>query len=359
MLDRRRFLMTGALLPLSNFATPAASYPERPIRIVMPYAPGGVQDTIIRSLAVPMEERLGQRLVIENKPGAAGNIGTIKVMRAEPDGYSLVLGATNNFVINQHFMKMPADPMTALVPIARAADVPLAQLTNPNVPARTLPEFIAYVKSNPGKVNFGSPSIGTVNHLMIERIKQERDLDITHVPYRGGAPAATSLLANDIQLLGVGLSSYLGHVREGKLVVLAVGTEKRFSLVPEVGTLIEAGFPGFTASNWWGLAAPVATPQSIVETLRGAVAEAQRNKAVIDRFEELGILIPNEPRRGCRRLQTLRRWSHHEQDDEQVFSGSARPRGAIGSRPREGAFIAMGSGVLGRGQDWLHGAVAQ
>jgi tripartite-type tricarboxylate transporter receptor subunit TctC len=294
MLDRRRFLMAGAALPLTKFAAHAASYPERPIRIVMPYAPGGVQDTIIRSLAVPMEARLGQKLVIENKPGAAGNIGTIEVMRAEPDGYSLVLGATNNFVINQHFMKLPADPLTALVPIARAADVPLALLTNPQVPARTLPEFIAYVKANPGKVNFGSPSIGTVNHLMIERIKQERDLDMAHVPYRGGAPAATALLANDIQLLAVGLSSYLGHVREGKLVAIAVGTEKRFSLVPEVGTLIEAGFPGFTASNWWGLAAPVATPQSVVEALRGAVADAQKTKAVTDRFEELGILIPNE-----------------------------------------------------------------
>ena len=236
MLDRRRFVTACAALPLANFAARAANYPERPIRVVMPYAPGGVQDTIIRSLAVPMEARLGQKLVIENKPGAAGNIGTIEVMRSEPDGYSLVLGATNNFVINQHFMKLPADPLTALVPIARAADVPLALLTNPQVPARTLPEFIAYVKANPGKVNFGSPSIGTVNHLMIERIKQERDLDIAHVPYRGGAPAATALLANDIQLLAVGLSSYLGHVREGKLVALAVGTEKRFSLVPETGT---------------------------------------------------------------------------------------------------------------------------
>lgn len=139
--------------------------------------------------------------MIDNKPGAAGNIGTIEVMRSEADGHTLLLGATNNFVINQHFMKMPADPLAALAPIARAADVPLALLTNPMVPARTLPEFIAYVRSNPGKVNFGSPSLGSVNHLMIERIKQELDLDMAHIPYRGGAPAVAGLLANDIQIV--------------------------------------------------------------------------------------------------------------------------------------------------------------
>lgn len=304
MINRRTFVAAAVSLPWGAGTLRAAVYPDRPIRVVMPYAPGGVQDTIIRSLAVPIEAQLGQKLVVENKPGAAGNIGTIEVMRAEPDGYSLVLGATNNFVINQHFMKLPADPLVALLPIARAADVPLALLTNPQVPARTLPEFIAYVKANPGKVNFGSPSIGTVNHLMIERIKQERDLDMTHVPYRGGAPAAAALLANDIQLLGVGLSSYLGHIREGKLVALAVGTEQRFALVPDVGTLIEAGFPGFTASNWWGLAAPAATPQTIVDRLRDAVAQAQNSKPVADRFQELGILIPREtPTQLSARLQ--------------------------------------------------------
>ena len=294
MINRRSVIGTGMLLPFTSVRSSAASYPQRPIRIVMPYAPGGVQDTIIRSLAVPIEEKLGQKLVIDNKPGAAGNIGTIEVMRSEPDGYTLLLGATNNFVINQHFMKMPADPLTALVPIAKAADVPLALLTNPMVPARTLPEFIAYVRSNPGKVNFGSPSLGTVNHLMIERIKQELDLDMAHIPYRGGAPAVAGLLANDIQMVAVGLSSYLGHLKEGKLIALAVGTENRSPLAPSVGTLIEAGFQGFTASNWWGLAAPAATPGEIIETLRTAVSQAQKTQSVIDRFEELGILIPSE-----------------------------------------------------------------
>ena len=166
------------------------SYPERPIRVIIPYTAGGVAETLMRLLAVSMEPRLGQKLVIEAKPGAAGNIGTQEVARAEPDGYTLLVAATNNFVINQFLIKMAFDPLTALAPIAKIADVPLVLFSNPAVPARTLAEFIAYARANPGKLNYGTPSSGTVNHLFIERLKQATGIDITHVPFRGSPQGA-------------------------------------------------------------------------------------------------------------------------------------------------------------------------
>src|SRR5262249_11538057 len=169
---RRQLLIAGAFAPLSAASGWAASYPERPIRVIIPYAAGGVAETVTRLLAVRMEPMLGQKLVIEAKPGAAGNIGTLEVARAEPNGYTILVAAANNFVINQLLIKLPVDPLTALTPVAKLADVPLVLFTNPTVPARTLPEFIAYARANPGKLNYGTPSNGTVNHLFIERLKQ-------------------------------------------------------------------------------------------------------------------------------------------------------------------------------------------
>ncbi len=169
----------------------------------MTYTAGGVSEAIIRLLAPKMEEKLGQKLIIEAKPGAAGNIGVIEVAKSPPDGYTLVITATNNFVINQFTMKMPIDPLTALKPVAKLADVPLVLFSNPTIPAKNFSEFMVYVKANPGKVNFGSPAPGTVNHLLLERVKQARGLDMQHIPYRGSPQGVMALLQNDIQLFTV------------------------------------------------------------------------------------------------------------------------------------------------------------
>jgi tripartite-type tricarboxylate transporter receptor subunit TctC len=295
-ITRRRLLMTAAAMPFVMTRARAANYPDRPIRVIIPYTAGGVAENLMRLLAVSMEQRLGQKLVLEAKPGAAGNIGTQEVARAAPDGYTLLVAATNNFAINQFVIRMPFDPVTALAPIAKAAEVPLVLFSNPEVPARTLREFMDYARANPSKANYGIPSLGTVNHLMMERLKQTSGVEITRVPFRGSPEATLALLKNDIQLFPIGLAAVGGHYREGRLTALAVATERRVPMLPAVPTMAESGFQGFVASNWWGIAAPAGTPDNVLDTLALAVAEAQKTDTVKERFAVLGMLSPEQTR---------------------------------------------------------------
>ena len=295
-ITRRRLLMTAAATPFVATRARAANYPDRPIRVIIPYTAGGVAENIMRLLAVSMEQRLGQKLVFEAKPGAAGNIGTQEVARAAPDGYTLLVAATNNFAINQFVIRMPFDPVTALAPVAKAAEVPLVLFSNPEVPARTLREFLDYARANPSKANYGIPSLGTVNHLMMERLKQTSGVEITRVPFRGSPEATLALLKNDIQLFPIGLAAVGGHYTEGRLTALAVATEQRIPMLPAVPTMAESGFPGFVASNWWGMAAPAGTPDHVLDTLAQTVAEAQGTDTVKARFAALGMLTPEQTR---------------------------------------------------------------
>jgi tripartite-type tricarboxylate transporter receptor subunit TctC len=296
-ITRRQVLATAITAPYLATRARAAAYPDHPIRVIIPYTAGGVAENIMRLLAVSMEQRLGQRLVLEAKPGAAGNIGTQEVARAAPDGYTLLVAATNNFVINQFVIKMTFDPLATLTPIAKVAEVPLVLFSNPKVPARTVREFIDYARANPGKANYGIPSLGTVNHLMMERLKQTTGVEITRVPYRGSPEATLALLKNDIQLFPIGLAAVGGHFKEGRLSALAVATEKRVPMLPDVPTMDESGYPGFVASNWWGMAAPAGTPDDILDRLAQAVAEAQQTDVVKDRFNALGMLASDQSRR--------------------------------------------------------------
>ncbi len=291
-MTRRQALASAVLAPFVAKRASAAKYPDRPIRVVSPYAAGGVGETIMHLLAVSMEPQLGEKLVLEAKPGAAGNVGTEEVARATPDGSTILLGATNNFVINQFVMKMTFDPLATLAPIAKTAEVPLVLFSNPTVPARTLQEFIAYAKANPGKVNYGVPSLGTVNHLMMERLRQTTGADITCIPYRGSPPAVLALLKNEIQVFPIGLAAVGTSFSEGKLTALAVATEQRVPMLRDVPAIAESGFPGFVASNWFGMAAPAGTPESVLDTLAQAVFEAQSTALVQERFTTLGMLVP-------------------------------------------------------------------
>ena len=294
---RRQVLATAIAAPFISTRVRAATYPDRPIRVIIPYTAGGVAETLMRLLAVSMEQRLGQKLIFEAKPGAAGNIGTQEVARAAPDGYTLLVAATNNFVINQFVIKMTFDPMAALMPIAKASEVPLVLFSNPQVPARTMKEFIDYARANPGKANYGIPSLGTVNHLMMERLKLATGVEITRVPYRGSPEATLALLKNDIQLFPIGLAAVGGHFKEGRITALAVATENRVPMLPDVPTMAESGFPGFVASNWWGMAAPAGTPDEVLDTLAQAMAEAQKTDVVKERFTAMGMLTPERSRR--------------------------------------------------------------
>ncbi len=294
----RSFLIGAACLSLTaampNAAVQAQDYPAKPIRVVLTYTAGGVSEAVVRLLAPKMEEVLGQKLIVEAKPGAAGNIGTQEVAKSAPDGYNLVVTATNNFVINQFTTKMNFDPLKDLSPVAKLADVPLVLFSNPAVPAKNFAEFLEYVKANPAKVNFGSPAPGTVNHLLLERIKLARDLDMQHIPYRGSPQGVMALLQNDIQLFTVGLAAGLGHLKDGKFTALAVATAERLPELPDVPTLGESGLPGFTGSNWWGMAVPTGTPEPVIAKLREAVQAALKEPNVIERFKTLGLQVPKE-----------------------------------------------------------------
>jgi tripartite-type tricarboxylate transporter receptor subunit TctC len=291
---RRQVVVATALAPFAPRVARAATYPERPIRIIVPQAAGGVAETILRLLSVNMEQRLGTKIFIESRPGAAGNLGTIEVARAEPDGYTVLVAAANNFVINQFLFKMPIDPLVALMPVAKIADVPLVLFSNNSNEARTLDDFIKLAKANPGKFNYGTPNAGTINHLFMEKLKQTAGIDVVHVPYKGSPPAMLGLLSNEIQIFPIGLGVGEPYMREGKVKALAVATEHRMSQLPEVATVIESGFPGMTASNWWGMAVPRGTSVPVVQTLFDAVTEAMKDPTVAQRFEQLGFLLPTE-----------------------------------------------------------------
>jgi tripartite-type tricarboxylate transporter receptor subunit TctC len=288
----RRQALASALIAASP-ATRAAAYPNRSIRVVSPYAAGGVGENIMRLLAVSMEPRLGQKLILEARPGAAGNLGTAEVARAKPDGETILIAATNNFVINQFVMKMTFDPLASLAPIAKAAEIPLALFSNPQVPARTLQEFIAYTKAKPGAISYAVPSVGTVNHLMMERLKQITGMDMTCIPYRGSPPAVLALMKNEVQILPIGLAAVGTSFSEGRLTALAVATPERIPMLPNVPTIAESGLPGFVASNWFGIAAPANTPESKIDALAQAISEAQSTALVHERFTKLGMLLPN------------------------------------------------------------------
>jgi tripartite-type tricarboxylate transporter receptor subunit TctC len=295
-MSRLRVLTACAALCFSLWSALARAddYPDRPIRVILTYTAGGVSDQVMRFLAPKMQEVLGQQLIIEAKPGAAGNVGTMEVAKAAPDGYTLVVTATNNFVINQFTMKLTFDPLTALTPVAKLADVPLVLFSNPSVPAKNFAELVSYVKAHPGQINFGSPAAGTVNHLLLERIKQARDLDMQHVPFRGSPEGVMALLRNDVQLFTVGLAAGIGELKDGKLTALAVATDERLPELPDVPTLAESGFPGFSAANWWGMAAPAGTPDVIIKKLRDAVQQALKEPTVRERYKALGLLIPKD-----------------------------------------------------------------
>jgi tripartite-type tricarboxylate transporter receptor subunit TctC len=291
----RRALVTAAavaaLLPHAAFA----AFPDRPITVIVPYAAGGAGDMITRLISDAMEKKLGQPIVIDARGGGGGMIGAKAVASAAPDGHTLMMGATNNFVINQFmFPKTSFDPLTEFVPITRVAVVPSVMYMSPAVPVKTLGEFVAYAKANPGKLSYSSPSVGTTPHLAVERLKQLTGIELVHVPYRGAPPAMQALITGDVQLYLAGWGVGRAFVGSGKAKALAVASDKRLPNAPDVPTASESGVPGYIAENWWGLAAPKGTPQPVIDALHGAVKAALQDPAVAKKLEELGFLPGGE-----------------------------------------------------------------
>ena len=271
----------------------AEDYPSKPLRLVIPYAPGSLADAVPRLIQPALEQKLGQRIVVEHRPGAGGNVGTQSVVSAPPDGYTLVMAATNNLVINQFvFRDMKFDPLADLAPVSLIAEVPLILQAHPGLPAATLREFIDHARAHAGKLNYGSPSTGTIPHLAMEIFARAAGVQLVHVPFKGGSPAVNALLANDIQAMLIGYATTAGQVRAGQIRPIAVASATRLQALPAVPTFAEAGFPDLAAavpSNWWGMAAPRGTPPAIVQRLSSEVRAALQDPETRRKYHDLGL----------------------------------------------------------------------
>lgn len=281
-------LAVAVLLGVSAFAT-AQDYPSKHIRLVVPFPPGGINDTVARTVNVKLPALLGQNIIIDYRPGAGGNLGTEVAAKSPPDGYTLLI-ANNSLIYNLSlFSKLPYHPFKDFVPIAMGATAPNMVVVHPSIPARGVKELVALAKARPGLLIFGSAGPGTPSHLAGELFKVRTGSDILHVPYRGGGPFAIALIGGHVML---GFQSLIGakpHVEAKKLRALAVTTEKRSALVPDLPTVAEAGYPGFDAFAWIGFFAPAGTPRAIVERLAADIRRVLQMPDIRERFGELGM----------------------------------------------------------------------
>jgi len=276
-------------IALSPGACLAQDWPTKPVRVVIPFAAGSVSEAIFRTMTPAVEADLGQRFVVESKPGADGAIGTGEVVRAAPDGYTLLLGPTAVFAVIQHmFPALGFDPLAALDPVSLLADAPLLAVVGAEVPARSLESLARYVRASPGKYNYGSPGSGSPAHLTGAAFSQQTGNAVVYVPYKGTPPMVQALLAGDIQMAFPTWTGIIGPVKAGKLRVLAVMARERMPELPDVPTTIEAGFPQLVGGNWWVLAAPHGTPPRIVERLAADFRKALAEGTVRKRLAELG-----------------------------------------------------------------------
>ena len=274
-------------LPLAAAAQGAADFPNKPIRIVVPFPAGGATDAAARLVATQMSEAWGQPVVVDNRAGAGGNVGSDIVAKSAPDGYTLVMGVTGSHAINTSlYSKMPYDPLVDFVAISQVAVVPNVLVVHPSVPASNLAELVALAKKEPGKLDYASLGNGTAAHLGMEMLKAAAGIDVTHVPYKGSAPVVSDLIAGQVQMMVDGLPSSLPHVKAGKLRAIALTSLHRAPALPDLPTIAET-YPGFYADAWSGLFAPKGTPQPVVDKLS---AEVQRILKLPDVREKLAAL---------------------------------------------------------------------
>jgi tripartite-type tricarboxylate transporter receptor subunit TctC len=309
----RRFATAGCLL-FKSLTAPAAlahAWPTKPVKVIVNFPAGGAADQLARAIGLPLQEALGQPVVVENRAGANGNIGGEVVAKSPPDGYTLLMSSGGMVSVNPHiYPRMAFDPAKDLVPVAAAARVLVYLVAKPSIPADNIKDFIAYVKANPGKLSYGSPGTGSSPHLAGEMFKSQAGLFALHVPYRGAAPALQDLLAGQLDYYfdpGIGLQ----QVKAGKLKLLAVGSPKRSPMFPYVPTLEEAGLKGFDADTVFGFYAPAGTPADLVNRLNREINRILGTQAVKDRIFALGgEALPLSPAEfGAKAMQDSRRFS--------------------------------------------------
>jgi tripartite-type tricarboxylate transporter receptor subunit TctC len=280
----------GALFLLAGRPAPAqTAYPGRTIKMLVPYPAGGTTDLLGRLIADQLKSGLAATVVVENKPGAGTTLGADQVAKSEPDGYTLLMATSTTLAINKTlYKKLPYDPVKDFAPISLVAAVPFALIINPTIPAKTLAEFIAYAKANPG-LAFGSAGNGSPQHLGAEMLKSAANIDIRHVPYRGSIPAMLDVIAGHIPFMIVDLQPALQQIREGKVRVLGVTTPKRVAAAPDIPTIAESGLPGYELVAWQGVVAPANTPRPIVDTLAAQIAKLLADPATSERFTSIAI----------------------------------------------------------------------
>ena len=288
-MNTRRLALTLALALCAIAPAFAQTFPSRPVTLVVPFPPGGGTDTGGRVIAEQLSRRWGQPVIVENKGGAAGQIGADFVAKARPDGHTLLLGNIGTQAINPLlYAKMAYDPDKAFAPVSLVAELPLAMMVNPAVPAKTAAEFVALAKSKPGQLSYSSSGAGGAPHLAAEMFKDQTGTFVVHVPYRGGGPAIADLLAGHVQLSFMTVLEASGHIKAGKLRALAVSGDKRVAALPDVPTLAESVVPGFTAISWIGLLAPAGMPQELQDKIAADVRAVLADEAVKARFVALG-----------------------------------------------------------------------
>jgi tripartite-type tricarboxylate transporter receptor subunit TctC len=301
-------LLVGCM-PLAVAAQGA--YPSKPIRMIVPYPPGGPTDVLGRIVAQKLSESLGQQVVVENRPGASGMIGSEVVAKAAPDGYTLLTNASIHVINPSLYPKMNFDALRDFTPISLIAQVPLILVVNPGLPVKSVPELIALAKAQPNRLNFGSSGNAAAPHLAGESFKIATGVQMQHVPYKGSAPALTDLIGGQVQLIFDSMPSAMPHVKSGRVRALAVTTAKRSPTVPDLPTIAESGVPGFDISTWYGVWAPAGTPKDIVNKIAAEIAKALHQPAVRERLAALGAEpVGNTPEEFAAYCQSeLAKWS--------------------------------------------------
>ena len=285
-----RLFLVGLVL-IANCAN--AQYPHRPLKMIIPFAPGGASDFVGRIFQPRLGDLLGQQIVIENRAGASGNLGLEAAPRSAPDGYTIYLGNVGTVAINPGvFPKLPVNPVKDFVAITQVVDVPGVLVAHPSFQANTIKEMIAVAKAYPGRLNFASPGSGSQNRLEMELIRKAEGLDMVHIPYKGGAgPAATGLIAGETHMMFTTVSSVLGHIKGARLKALAVVSAKRLAQLPEVPTMVESGYPDSTSGSWQGIFVPAGTSKEIVERLYAVMLQTMKSPDVAERLAKGGVEV--------------------------------------------------------------------
>ena len=281
----KKFLPITVLALALATSVLAQPFPHKPIRLVVPFAPGGTSEIVARSVAHELSQTIGANVIVDNRPGGAGTIAMTEVARSAPDGYTLILGHVGTLAVNPYAMsRQPYDVDKDFIPIALLAKVPNIFVVNASVPAKDLTEFIALAKQKPDGLNYGSAGNGSAGHLAFEYLKHVTGMSITHVPYRGTGPQLQDLLGGRIEAASAGTPALMSHIKSGKLRPIAVGTPERIPALPDVPTVAELGYPGFETSQWYGIIGPAGMPKEIVEKLSSEINKALKTNAITARF---------------------------------------------------------------------------